>query len=677
MEQGTGQDSIPPFGSVDKSKVLDVKPLRSLVPVFPSSPNFTSFSGPPGSSPFVCVPPSGPFPPGVAPFYPFLATPASQNPQAAFSATPISSAVPINSFRTPEPAETTPRQSRRVANGDTGERTKTRFHKRTRGNQDFDFASPEIDFDLMADNILASHNVTPFNDIQKNDGDKETVEYVHVVFDLLRRKFAQVDDSKEGNPGQARRADLKGGGILMHKGIRTNARKRIGAVPGVKIGDIFFFRMEMCILGLHSPSMAGIDYTSIKIGGEEEPLAISIVSSGGYEDNMDDEDVLIYSGQGGNIYRKDREGEDQQLVRGNLALEKSLHRGNEVRVVRGLKDVGNPAGKVYVYDGLYKIEESWAEKGQTGFNVFKYKLVRIAGQSEAFKTWKSIQLWRDGVVPRSGVILPDLTSGAENLPVSLVNDLDDEKGPAYFTYSPSLHYSKPVNSTQPFVGCACTGGCLPGKQDCSCIQKNGPHLPYIANGVLVDHSSMIYECGSFCHCLPNCRNRVSQGGIRIRLEVFKTKDKGWGLRSWDPIRAGTFICEYAGEAINDPKLWELVGDNEDDHVFDGTHIYRPLEVLLGNSGHVPNLPFPLIIDARKCGNVARFMNHSCSPNVFWLPVLRSHSKEFDLHILFHAIRHIPPMVELTYNYGMVPPDRSDQRRKRCLCRSPKCKGFFY
>ncbi|KAJ6300735.1 hypothetical protein OIU76_021518 [Salix suchowensis] len=401
--------------------------------------------------------------------------------------------------------------------------------------------------------------------------------------------------------------------FLMTKGVRTNVKKRVGAVPGVEIGDIFFFRMELCTIGLHAPIMAGIDYMSVKISLDEEPIAVSIVSSGGYKDDVEDDDGLIYSGQGKEM--------DQKLERGNLALEKSLHRGNDIRVIRGIKDVGNPTGKVYVYDGLYRIQESWVEKGKSGSNVFRYKLGRLPGQPDAYKLWKKIQQWKDGSIPRTGIILPDLTSGAETLPVSLVNDVDHEKGPAYFNYSPTLKYSKPV-PRDPFVGCACNGACLPGNENCDCVQKNGGYLPHIVNGVI--------------------------GGLRVRLEVFKTKDRGWGLRSWDPIRAGAFICVYAGEAVDDSKAQELAGENEDNHIFDGTRIYQPVESF-------------------AC----------CSPNLFWQPVLRGNSKEFDLHIAFYAIRHVPPMTELTYSYGMVPPEKADHGKKKCLCGSPKCRGFFY
>ncbi|KAG5242482.1 hypothetical protein OIU77_029590 [Salix suchowensis] len=672
MEESAGE------GPIDKSRVLNVKPLRTLTPVFSSPPNSSSFSH--GSPPFVCVPPAGPFPPGVSPFFPFSGIPNQSVPSSDH--TPISSAVPINSFRSPEPL-------RRAANGNAGssrrvngnnrgveedgysedqtQSLQSKNQKRKKGSRD-KFGSPDVDTDVMVENIFQSYNLVQFEAAQLYDGNKDSVGYVLLVYNLLRRQIVQLEDTKEATSGQTRRPDLKTANILMTKGFRTNAKKRVGAVPGVEIGDIFFFRMELCTIGLHAPSMAGIDYMSVKISQDEEPIAVSIVSSGGYEDDVDGDDGLIYTGQGKEM--------DQKLERGNLALEKSLHRGNDIRVIRGIRDVGNPTGKVYMYDGLYRIQESWVEKGKSGSNVFRYKLGRLPGQPEAYKTWKKIQLWKDGTTTRFGVILPDLTSGCETLPVSLVNDVDNEKGPAYFTYSPNLKYSKPAPK-DPFVGCACNGACLPGNENCDCIQKNGGYLPHIVNAVIVSQKSVIYECGPSCQCPPTCRNRVSQGGLRVRLEVFKTKDKGWGLRSWDPIRAGAFICVYAGEAVDDSKAQKLAGENEDDHIFDGTRTYQPVEFMPGDSNNAPNLPFPLIINARNAGNVARFINHSCSPNLFWQPVLRGNSKEFDLHIAFYAIRHIPPMIELTCSYGMVPPEKADRGKRKCLCGSPKCRGFFY
>ncbi|CBI32864.3 unnamed protein product, partial [Vitis vinifera] len=477
MEQSLGSDS----GPADKSRVLNVKPLRCLVPIFPSPPNFSPFS-PGQSAPFVCANPSGPFPSGFAPFYPFFSPTDSQRPPEQNSQTPFGADDNEYSETPNQNAQYLSSFSMHVTDAERtskAQRSKSKSQKRGRKGQEVNFSSPEVDVELII------------------------IGYILMVYDLLRRRITQIEDGKEATPGVTRRPDLRSGTILMNKGIRTNIKKRIGLVPGVEVGDIFFFRMEMCLVGLHAPCMAGIDYM-------------------GYEDNVEDGDVLIYSGQ-------------------------------------------------------------------------------------------------------AGVILPDLTSGAENLPVSLVNDVDDEKGPAYFTYFPSLRYSKPVNLTEPSFSCNCQGGCLPGNSNCSCIKKNGGYIPYNVAGVLVNNKSLIYECGPCCSCPINCRNRISQAGLKVRLEVFKTKDKGWGLRSWDPIRAGAFICEYAGEVIND----------------------------------------------------SRFMNHSCSPNVFWQPVLRESNSESYLHIAFFAIRHIPPMTELTYDYGITQSGKADERKKRCLCGSLKCRGHFY
>lgn len=708
---------VPPStsssSSFDKSRVLDVKPLRCLVPIFPSSTQ---------APPFVSSPPFGPYPPGFTPFYPFSTT-TPQPPQT--SPTRIPSAptpTPIRSFRASQPPSVAvPPHFSGLSNGDNASSIDTsreagtplpkqrtnvrgsvnlemkedgfdRSQKRTaphlrssRASQRKNKKSQDASFELSVDGGLGSGGAFSIgiNSFQRDDGNLETVDYVRMMFDAVRRRLSQLEDSKESLTGIIKRADLKAGNILMSKMFRTNMKKRVGMVPGVEIGDIFFFRMEMCLVGLHSQSMAGIDYMIVRDQLEEEPVALSIVSSGGYDDDADDSDILIYSGQGG--VKKDRQATDQKLERGNLALERSLLRSNDVRVIRGVKDPSNPLAKVYVYDGLYTIHESWTEKGKSGCNIFKYKLIRLPGQPGAFAIWKSIQKWKDGVTSRAGLILPDLTSGAESLPVSLVNDIDNEKGPAYFTYFPSLKSSKSFSIMQPSFGCNCHSACLPGDLNCSCIRKNGGDFPYTANGILVSRKALIHECGPTCPCFPKCKNRVSQTGLKVRLEVFKTKDRGWGLRSWDPIRAGAFICEYAGEVIENGKVGEE--SQNDDYLFDTTRIYedsfkwnyepvlldeeRPADL---NEDH--KIPSPLLISAKNGGNVARFMNHCCSPNVFWQPVLYEQDTEAYLHIAFYAIKHIPPMTELTYNYGISQSEKYAGKQKKCLCGSSKCRGHF-
>ncbi|GKV39699.1 hypothetical protein SLEP1_g47430 [Rubroshorea leprosula] len=660
MEGVTDGNGVPP-NAFDKSKILDVKPLRSLAPVFPD--------GPQGQY-FVCAPPFGPFPSGFTPFYPFSVPPGFQSEPE----TPT----PIRLFRTAVPHFSATRNGESGASMDA---SRGGSGKPPRKNRDVQFSSgkgPAKDFKLG------------FSSTERDDGNWEVVENVLMRFDALRRRFSQLEDAKETTSGIIRRADLKAGNVLMSKGIRTNMKKRIGAVPGIQYGEIFFFRMELCVVGLHAPSMGGIDYINVRGNSEQETLALSIVSSGGYDDEAEDADVLIYSGQGGNAYYKDKEAADQKLERGNLALETSLHRGNEVRVVRGMKDAVSTKAKVYVYDGLYKIQESWMEKGKSGGSMFKYKLLRLPGQPDVFALWKSIEKWKEGLSSRPGLILPDLASGAESMPVSLVNEVDDEKGPAYFTYFPTVKYSKSFKLLHPSFGCNCHSACAPGSTNCSCIQKNGGDFPYTANFNLVSRKSLVYECGPSCPCFPNCKNRVSQMGLKVRLEIFKTRDRGWGLRSWDPIRAGTFICEYAGEVIDKINTRQSGEDDHNEHVFDTSRTYQSFrwnfepELIEEESPPAPteefDIPSPLIISAKNIGNVARFMNHSCSPNVFWQPVIYEHNNESFLHIAFFAKRHIPPMTELTYDYGIAPTDGESNStpsgRKKCLCGSPQCRGYY-
>ncbi|CAA0837387.1 Histone-lysine N-methyltransferase- H3 lysine-9 specific SUVH3 [Striga hermonthica] len=677
MDQGLGSQPNASPGSIDKSRVLEVKPLRRLVPVFPNSNGSSSVSTP-HPTPFTCISPSGPFPPGVQPFYPFIASngarqnpPAAQNDNLGFGfGTNIQSPIPLNSFKSPiSQANGSTGPKKAIAKSNSSKRRSRASERPENGPGSYS----DFDFDSLANDFITSFKLDDFESFKKSHTDKEVVETILLVFDLIRRKLTQLEESKNIVLGLIRQPGPKAGALLSSRGLRANSSKRVGHVPGVEVGDIFFFRMELCIVGLHAPSMSGIDYMSVKLSMDEEPVAVSIVSSGGYDDaeggnNNNNGDVLIYSGQGG-VQRKDGQMFDQKLERGNLALEKSLHRGNDVRVIRGIKDISGSMGKIYVYDGLYRIRESWAEKNKLGCSVFKYKLVRMPGQPEAFSLWKMIQQWKDGSTIRAGVNLPDLSSGSESLPVALVNEVDGEKGPTFFTYERELKYGKPFYSSNPSPACGCKGGCQPGNTDCPCNQKNDGLAPYSPLGGLLTEKTIIYECGRTCPCPPNCRNRLSQSGIKARLEVFKTRNRGWGLRSMDPIRAGAFICEYAGDVISsaDDESNNISNNNNSiNYIFDSTRYYEP------------QAPFPLVINAKNNGNVARFMNHSCWPNVIWRPVLRENYNETFMHVAFFAVKHIPPMQELTFDYGIVRPEKGgDIGKRKCLCGSFKCRGYFY
>lgn len=83
-----------------------------------------------------------------------------------------------------------------------------------------------------------------------SDNPRDSVEAIMMVFDSLRRSMLQLDEKEDAR----KRTDLKSGALMMQNNMRIYNLKIIGPVSGVEIGYIFFFRVEMCILGLHAPS---------------------------------------------------------------------------------------------------------------------------------------------------------------------------------------------------------------------------------------------------------------------------------------------------------------------------------------------------------------------------------------------------------------------------------------
>jgi len=159
----------------------------------------------------------------------------------------------------------------------------------------------------------------------------------------------------------------------------------IGNVPGVEVGDEFLYKVELALVGLHQPNRGGIGTTRSANG---VLVAISIVASGYYPDELSSSGELVYTGSGGK-YAGKKTDENQQLKRGNLALKNCIQTGTPVRVIYGFKGLSRKKGShsrakgasAFKYDGLYHVVDWWRE-GQAGSKVFKYKLQRIPGQPE-------------------------------------------------------------------------------------------------------------------------------------------------------------------------------------------------------------------------------------------------------------------------------------------------------
>uniref|UniRef100_A0A8C5C5I4 Histone-lysine N-methyltransferase SETDB1 n=1 Tax=Gadus morhua TaxID=8049 RepID=A0A8C5C5I4_GADMO len=159
----------------------------------------------------------------------------------------------------------------------------------------------------------------------------------------------------------------------------------------------------------------------------------------------------------------------------------------------------------------------------------------------------------------------DITGGREDIPLSCVNEIDS-------TPPPKVAYSKEripedgvfINTSPDFlVGCDCTDGCR-DKSKCSChqltLQATGcTPGAQINQGAGFLHKRLdeclptgIYECNKRCKCSAQmCTNRLVQHGLQVRLQLFKTQNKGWGIRCLDDVAKGSFVCIYAGKILTD------------------------------------------------------------------------------------------------------------------------------
>ncbi|XP_029464207.1 histone-lysine N-methyltransferase SETMAR-like [Rhinatrema bivittatum] len=268
----------------------------------------------------------------------------------------------------------------------------------------------------------------------------------------------------------------------------------------------------------------------------------------------------------------------------------------------------------------------------------------------------------------------DLCQGLEARPVSL---LSDEL--PLFQYTPE-HVAGAGADLDPteisFPGCDCLGTvCLPDSCPCLRHSANYSELRLIIDRSEVRHAKPVFECNIMCKCGDSCPNRVVQRGLQVQLQVFQTGQKGWGLRTLEPISVGQFVCEYAGEILGFREACRRV------------RLQRPSDsnyiIVLREHFHGGQMT-ETFVDPTYIGNIGRFLNHSCEPNLFMVPV-RIHSAVPRLAL--YAARDVASGEELSYDYSgkfhnpsavgkeSETAERSEPR-KRCYCGACSCRGFL-
>lgn len=146
----------------------------------------------------------------------------------------------------------------------------------------------------------------------------------------------------------------------------------------------------------------------------------------------------------------------------------------------------------------------------------------------------------------------------------------------------------------------------------------------------------------------------------LKIKARKSAIHGNGVFAIAPIAAGERVIEYKGELRTHAEVDAgEAGDVESGHTFLFT------------------LNDEWVIDGTRRGNVARWINHSCSPNCEALIVEHDGADRRKDKVVIEALRAIAPGEELTYNYGIRLAERHTARLKKiwmCLCGSPDCTG---
>ncbi|KAK3046903.1 hypothetical protein LTR09_011654 [Extremus antarcticus] len=175
---------------------------------------------------------------------------------------------------------------------------------------------------------------------------------------------------------------------------------------------------------------------------------------------------------------------------------------------------------------------------------------------------------------------------------------------------------------------------------------------------------MQYECTDDNCRLPAeaCSNRAFSelaarmkkgGSFDVGVEVIKTSNRGFGVRSCRTYSPGQIIMEYTGEIVTEGECQRRMREEYTDK-----QCYYLMELERG-----------FIIDGTK-GSRARFINHSCSPNCEVRMVRVDNTPRM---AVFAGENGVMTGEELTYDYNF---DNFGASKQVCHCGAADCRGFL-
>ncbi|XP_008576414.1 PREDICTED: histone-lysine N-methyltransferase, H3 lysine-36 and H4 lysine-20 specific isoform X2 [Galeopterus variegatus] len=166
---------------------------------------------------------------------------------------------------------------------------------------------------------------------------------------------------------------------------------------------------------------------------------------------------------------------------------------------------------------------------------------------------------------------------------------------------------------------------------------------------------LLYECHpTVCPAGGRCQNQCFTKRQYPEVEIFRTLQRGWGLRTKTDIKKGEFVNEYVGELIDEEECRSRIRYAQEHDI---TNFY------------MLTLDKDRIIDAGPKGNYARFMNHCCQPNC----ETQKWSVNGDTRVGLFALSDIKAGTELTFNYNL---ECLGNGKTVCKCGAPNCSGFL-
>ncbi|XP_045076947.1 histone-lysine N-methyltransferase SETD1A-like [Coregonus clupeaformis] len=136
-----------------------------------------------------------------------------------------------------------------------------------------------------------------------------------------------------------------------------------------------------------------------------------------------------------------------------------------------------------------------------------------------------------------------------------------------------------------------------------------------------------------------------------KLRFGRSRIHEWGLFTMEPIAADEMVIEYVGQNIR-----QMVADNREK---------RYAQQGIGSS-YLFRVDHDTIIDATKLGNLARFINHCCTPNCYAKVITIESQKK----IVIYSKQAIGMNEEITYDYKFP----LEENKIPCLCGTENCRG---